>query len=129
MIAPAVAPLAEVTDVVTACGLLGRSRASHYRAVKEAERRAALPFGPEPAPAQTPRPTPPNALSSAERDRVYAALTEPRFADKAVAQIWAVLLDEGTYLCSISTMHRIRREHGLAGERRRQATHPPKKKP
>jgi len=129
VIAPAVALLAEVTSTLRACDLLGRSRASHYRAVKEATRRAGLPFGPEPAPARAPRIAPPNALSRAERDRVLAVLTEPRFADKAVAQTWAILLDEGTYLCSMSTMHRILREHGMGGERRRQATHPPRKKP
>jgi putative transposase len=129
VIAPAVEPLAEVTSVVRACDLLGRSRASHYRAVRETERRGGLPFGPEPAPDRSPRPARPNALSRAERDRVLAALTEPRFAEKAVAQTWAILLDEGTYLCSISTMYRILREHGMAGERRRQATHPPRKKP
>lgn len=129
MIAPAVTELAALTSIALACTLLGRSRASHYRAVKETQRRAGLPFGPEPAPVRSPRPTPPNALSTTERDQVLAALTEPRFVDKAVAQTWAILLDEGTYLCSISTMHRILREHGLAGERRRQATHPPRKKP
>jgi putative transposase len=110
-----VEPLAEVTSVVRACDLLGRSRASHYRAVRETERRGGLPFGPEPAPDRSPRPARPNALSRAERDRVLAALTEPRFAEKAVAQTWAILLDEGTYLCSISTMYRILREHGMAG--------------
>ena len=39
------------------------------------------------------------------------------------------LLDEGTYLCSMSTMHRILRAHGAAGERRAQATHPTRTKP
>jgi len=121
--------LAALTSIATACALLGRSRASHYRVVKEAVRRAGLPFGPEPRCEQPPRPTPPNALSTAERDRVLGVLTEPRFADKAVAQTWATLLDEGTYLCSMSTMHRILRANSLAGERRRQATHPPRKKP
>ncbi|WP_224280322.1 IS3 family transposase [Nocardioides lacusdianchii] len=121
--------LAALTSLAMACALLGRSRASHYRAVKEAERRAGLPFGPEPAPVRPPRPTPPNALSEAERQRVLGVLTEPRFADKAVAQAWATLLDEGTYLCSMSTMHRVLRANHLAGERRRQATHPPRKKP
>ena len=129
MTIPLVVELAALTSIATACALLGRSRASHYRAQQEAQRRAGLPFGPEPAPVAAPRPTPPNALSTAERDRVLAVLTEPRFADKAVAQAWATLLDEGTYLCSMSTMHRVLRANSLAGERRRQATHPPRKKP
>jgi len=129
VIIPLVDQLAALTSVATACALLGRSRASHYRARQEAERRAGLPFGPQPAPVRTPRPVPPNALSTAERERVLAVLTQPRFADKAVAQTWATLLDEGTYLCSMSTMHRILRANTMAGERRRQATHPPRKKP
>jgi len=46
-----------------------------------------------------------------------------------VAQVWAMLLDEGTYLASQSTMHRILRELGENRDRRRQRTHPAKKKP
>ena len=46
-----------------------------------------------------------------------------------MAQAWATLLDEGTFLCSQSTMHRILRAAGQAGERRRQATHPPRARP
>ncbi|MBK6954500.1 MAG: transposase family protein [Actinomycetales bacterium] len=56
-------------------------------------------------------------------------LTSDRFVDKSVAQTWATLLDEGTYLCSMSTMHRILRAHGAGGERRAQATHPARTKP
>jgi len=129
VILPILLDLAALTSIAMACALLGRSRASHYRAEKETRRRAGVPFGPEPAPVRAPRPTPPNALSDDERQRVLGVLTEPRFADKAVAQTWATLLDEGTYLCSMSTMHRVLRENRLAGERRRQATHPPRKKP
>lgn len=129
MIVPLVHDLAVVTSVATACALLGRSRAGHYRARQEEQRRAGLPFGPQPRPEQPVRPTPDNALSTAEREKVLGVLTGVRFADKAVAQTWATLLDEGTYLCSMSTMHRILRAHSLAGERRRQASHPPRKKP
>ena len=60
---------------------------------------------------------------------MYQVLVSDRFVDKAVAQTWAVLLDEGTYLCSRSTMYRILREHGAAGERRAQATHPARVRP
>ncbi len=48
MIIPLVEDLASLTGVSEACALLGRSRAGHYRARKEAERRAALPFGGSP---------------------------------------------------------------------------------
>ena len=118
MIAPAVTELAEHTSTVKACALLGWSRATHYRA-----RQPATPQPP------VPRPTPPNALLAAEQATVLATLTCARFCDKSVAQTWATLLDEGTYLCSMSTMHRLLRSAGQAGERRRQATHPPRAKP
>lgn len=47
----------------------------------------------------------------------------------APAEIYAVLLDRGTYLCSEATMYRILRRHGEVRERRGQAVHPPRKKP
>jgi putative transposase len=119
VINPAVDGLAAVTSVKQACALLGRPRGSHYRARQpEAQR--------EPT---KPRPAPPNALSEAERAEVLDVLTGPRFVDKSVAQAWATLLDEGRYLCSMSTMHRILRANQCAGERRRQATHPPRARP
>jgi putative transposase len=40
-----------------------------------------------------------------------------------------VLLDEGTYLGSVSTYYRVLREAGESRERRRQATHPAPVKP
>jgi putative transposase len=43
--------------------------------------------------------------------------------------VWARLLDDGTYLCSISTMYRLLRIAGENRERRRQRTHPARKKP
>ncbi|MGH9259195.1 MAG: IS3 family transposase [Acidimicrobiales bacterium] len=66
-----------------------------------------------------PRRLPDWTLPPDERDRVRAVLCEDRFADLAPAQVWAALLDEGTYLCSISTMYRILRDADLTGERRR----------
>ncbi|MFJ9369421.1 IS3 family transposase, partial [Nocardia sp. NPDC101769] len=56
-------------------------------------------------------------------------LRENRFVDKSPAHVWAVLLDEGRYLCSISTMYRILRGAGEVRERRRQATHPARARP
>lgn len=120
MIDDAFAELAEVMPVKRACALLGKSRATHYRRVNPKQPKASQPIV---------RRLPSNALSAAERDRVAAVLHEPRFADKAPAQVWATLLDEGTYLCSESTMYRILRERGEVRERRRQAAHPPRVRP
>lgn len=102
-----------------ACHILGKARASLYRQ-----------RNPRP-PRQGPR-RPfhhPAELSEAERARVLQVLDSPRFADKSAGQVWAILLDEGTYLCSQATMYRLLRERGQSGERRAQATHPAKKKP
>ena len=56
-------------------------------------------------------------------------LHRPDHYDLAVAQAWGRTLDDGTYLCSQSTMHRLLRGSGESKERRRQRTHPAKKKP
>lgn len=103
--------LAEQTSTARACALLGKPRDSHYRD------RQPVPL----VPAQRgPRASPPNALSVDEQDRIIEALTGPRFCDKSVAQTWATLLDEGVYLASISTMHRLLRLTGTSGGRRNQ---------
>jgi len=73
--------------------------------------------------------THPKALTPAERETVVAALNGERLQDKAPAEIYATLLDKGVYLCSESTMYRILRTRGEVRERRRQSTHPPRKKP
>ena len=69
------------------------------------------------------------ALSEAERARVLGLLDDERFADKAPAQVWAILLDEGVYVCSQSTMYRILRSQQQVRERRAVATHPPRSIP
>jgi putative transposase len=110
--------LAKVTCTRRAASLLGRPRASHYRHVK----------GPMHGP-PAPRPTPANALSETERQRVLDVLRSPEYCDLAPAQVWARLLDDGIWLCSISTMYRLLAIAGENRERRRQRTHPAKKKP
>ena len=120
MIIPAVLLLAGLTSTAKACALLGKPRDSHYRD----RRPVAL------VPAQrSPRPSPPNALTVAEQDEVIKVLTSPRFCDKAVAQIWATMLDEGIYLASMSTMPRLLRLIGQSGDRRDQAAHPARARP
>ena len=103
-----------------ACALLGLSRASVYRA------RGRRVHGPGRKPGGG---TQPAALGPAEIEDVIEVLTSDRFADKAPEQVWAILLDEGTYLCSTSTMYRILRAQDQVRERRAQASHPPRKIP
>lgn len=69
------------------------------------------------------------ALCPAEVAKVLEVLHEPRFADWAVPQIHATLLDEGVYLCSVRTMYRILQRAGENIERRRQRVHTGAKKP
>lgn len=119
----ALAELAPEVGVAAACQALGRPRATHYR-----HHRVSPPPGPAHGPPAPAKPQP-RALSEAERQQVRELLHGDRFADKAPAQAYAELLDEGTYLCSQRTMYRILAADGQTGERRRQATHPAKVKP
>ncbi|MDQ2857858.1 MAG: DDE-type integrase/transposase/recombinase [Candidatus Eremiobacteraeota bacterium] len=52
-----------------------------------------------------------------------------RFADLAPPQVFAQLLEEGVYLCSVSTMYRLLRASDQIRERRRLARHPEYRKP
>lgn len=71
----------------------------------------------------------PRALPPEERQRILAVLNDDRFADLPPAEVYATLLDEEKYLCSIRTMYRILNEHGEVKERRRQLRHPSYKAP
>jgi putative transposase len=62
----------------------------------------------------------PRKLATGEAQRVLDLLHSERFQDQAPRQVYAELLDEGTYLASPSTMYRILAEHGESGERRNQ---------
>jgi len=62
----------------------------------------------------------PRALSDAERQHVRAVLNRDEYHDQPPAQVFHSLLQQGVYLCSISTMHRLIQADGLNGERRPQ---------
>jgi putative transposase len=70
------------------------------------------------------RPPALRALSTAERAAVLGVLHEPRFVDLAPAEVYAMLLDEGRYLCSERTMYRVLAERDEVRERRNQLRHP-----
>ena len=73
--------------------------------------------------------TPPLALSEQEQQAVLHILHSERFIDKAPHEIYAALLDEGTYLCSTRTIYRILKKHGEVRERRNQLLRPNYQKP
>jgi len=65
------------------------------------------------------RPVPSHALSEAERARIIAVANEPRFAETPPARIVPALADEGIYIASESSFHRVLRAHGQMNRRGR----------
>jgi hypothetical protein len=120
MVDQTIGELAPVIGKRAACAALGRSRATYYRRHRQS------PAPPRPRRKRLPHP---RALNSAERAEVLRVLHEERFVDQAPASVYASLLDEGRYLCSVPTMYRLLRAEDEVRERRRQATHPASIKP
>ncbi|MDF1595748.1 MAG: IS3 family transposase [Acidimicrobiia bacterium] len=120
MIDEAIDELAPVVGVTGACLATGRPRSTHYRRHRQSP--------PPPKPERVPQ-LQPRALSEVERKEILRVLHEPDHVDEAPATVFAKLLDEATYLASVSTMYRILRAEGEVGDRRRHATHPAHKKP
>jgi putative transposase len=100
--------------VAPVCEALAVPRASYYRWQQPRVE------------AETPKPRRrvPRALPPEERQQVLAILNDERFADLPPTEVYATLLDEGKYICSIRTMYRILHEHAEVRERRRQLRHP-----
>lgn len=116
---PAVSDLAVSVGIRPACEALSVSRASFYRWHQQAGT----------VDQAKPRPRPPRALNETEQENVLARLHEERFQDCSPAAVYATLLDEGHYHCSIRTMYRLLEQRGESRERRDQLTHPPYQKP
>jgi len=93
----AVTELASEVGASAACQALCLPRASYYRV------RGKTSFPEE----TVPRPLPARALRPAERESVLACLHQERFQDRSPAAVYATLLDEGEYLCSIRSMYRL----------------------
>ncbi len=76
------------------------------------------------------RPAPPLGLELGERQMVIDTLHSERFRDDTPYQVYATLLDEGHYYCSIRTMYRLlASEHGSVKQRRRHVQRPHYVKP
>jgi putative transposase len=103
---------------VAACKSLDIARPTFYRR-----------FGARIEQPPAPRPAPPRALSAVERQEVLDVLHTDRFVDKAPTEVYAALLDEGIYHCSVRTMYRVLGKAGEIRERRNQARHPQYKAP
>jgi len=103
--------LAKQVGLTTACAVLKVARSSVYRA-RQPQAKSAV------------RSQSARALSAAEREVVRQTLDSERFMDCAPREVHATLLDEGTYLCSPSTMYRVLAEHDEVRERRDQVRRP-----
>jgi putative transposase len=120
----AVNQLRPLVGVKQACQVLAVPRATWYR--HRRRRLAPVPVVPllEKGQRHSAR-----ALSESEQSTVLGCLHEERFQDCSPAQVYAALLDEGCFHCSIRTMYRLLETRGETGERRDQLTHPPYQKP
>jgi putative transposase len=105
------------TPTRDAASLTGLARSTQARRVHP------KPYGLQPQSAVV---VPVNKLTDAEEQQVLAMLHSGRFVDRPPAQIYATLLAESRYLCSIATMYRILGKNMQVKDRRRQATHPPR---
>jgi len=90
-----------------ACRAVGLNRATAYRHLQPSRQK-------EPAP----RKPSPRRIPDAGRRRILAVLDSERFADQPPREVYAALLSEGTYLCSVSTMYRVLRERAPVRDRR-----------
>jgi putative transposase len=104
--------LAALVGVTAACAALGVPRSSFYQT--------------QAPPRQLPQPHPPSprALTDIEQQVVRDLLNSERFVDRAPRTVYAILLDEGRYLCSWRTMYRILVADAATRERRKVRQHP-----
>ncbi len=75
------------------------------------------------------RKTPNHALTQAERQSILDVANEPRFADVPPARIVPALADEGRYLASESSFHRVLKAAGQSGHRGRAKAQRPSQPP
>jgi putative transposase len=109
--------LSKDVGTAAACKSLDIARPTYYRRLGDTGEKAAS------------RPAPPRSLSAVERQEILDVLHTDRFVDKAPTEVYATLLDEGIYHCSIRTMYRVLGDAGEVRERRDQVRHPHYKAP
>ncbi len=109
--------LSALIGILAACLALGVARATFYRA-----------SAPAPA-ARARRQRSPLALSAPERQTILDVLHAPQYVDLSPRTVFAMLLDAGRYLASVSTLYRVLRAAGEVRPRRNELTHPAYAKP
>ena len=114
----AIAALRPLVGARPACEALGLARATWYRTRKP------------PVHVGAPRTRVVHrALAHSERQAVLDTLRSERFVDRAPAAVFATMLDEGSYLCSVRTMYRVLAAHAEVRERRDQLRRPHYRRP
>ncbi|TCN25230.1 integrase-like protein, partial [Kribbella sp. VKM Ac-2500] len=109
---------------LTAAGVTTRDAAGLTGVSRATAGRPAPPVG-----LVTARVAPANQLTVGEQANVLAVLNGVEFIDRTPVQVYAVLLERGQYLCSVSTMYRILAANAQVKDRRRQARHPARARP
>jgi putative transposase len=92
-----------------ACDAVGLSRATAYRRLKPKAARPPLK-----------RSCSERRIPNSERTEILAVLDSEQFLDQPPREVYAALLTEGTYLCSVRTMYRILNERSPVHDRRNQ---------
>lgn len=111
--------VASQIGIAAACIGLGVARATFYRAQRPVSVQQA----------NVPRASSPRALSVPEQDTILEWLHQPAYADLSPRTVFAMLLDAGRYLASVSTFYRLLRASGETRGRRNELTHPAYAKP
>ena len=105
----------------SACRVLGVAHTTYYRHKRPL--RVGKITSPQPCR------VPGRGLTQDEQQKVISDLNSDRFKDMAPPQVYSILLDEGVFHCSISTMYRLLRKRGEINERRKQRSHVPAQRP
>ena len=111
--------VASQIGIAAACMGLGVARATFYRAQRPVSVQQA----------NVPRASSPRALSVPEQHTILEWLHQPAYADLSPRTVFAMLLDGGRYLASVSTFYRLLRASGETRGRRNELTHPAYAKP
>lgn len=98
-----------------ACEAIGVPRATVYRYLRRSR------SGSAPTRQRTPRRSP-RRLTEPERQKIVEVLHSERFVDQTVRQVYAELLDEGTYIASVRSIYRILAMRNENHDRRNQRT-------
>jgi putative transposase len=105
-----------ILSIAEACEAVDLPRATYYYAIRKVETRTG---GWRSS----------RRLSDAERAYVLEVLSSERFCNMAPLEVWATLMDDKVFLCSVRTMYRILEENKAVRERRDHLRHPEYVKP